>query len=147
MSDIRLTSFTFKQTSWLDSSNDILSIRHKVFMIEQHFQDNKLYSHQDIDAFHIIVRNQEQKVVACGRITPKGRIGKIAVMLPYRGIGIGSDLLKKLIQIGRKNAIYDLSLNANLDSQSFYQLQKFSTAGPVFMKYGIPHRRLARKLA
>ena len=146
MSDIRLTSFTFQQTSWLDSSNDILSIRHKVFMIEQHFQDNEGYSHQDIDAYHVIVKNQQQKVIACGRITPKGRLGKIAVMLPYRGIGIGSHLLEKLIKIGQQNSICDLSLNANLDSQHFYHLQKFSTAGPVFMKYGVPHRRLARKL-
>ena len=147
MIDSCLKSFSFEQTTWLESGDEILSVRNKVFVIEQHYEKAEPFNQQDFDAFHLIVRNSDFEVVACGRITPTGRIGKIAVTLPYRGLGIGSKLLKMLIQHGQENNINDLYLNAEIENQNFYQLQEFFSAGPVFMKHGIPHRRLARKLA
>ena len=147
MADSNMESFSYEHTSWLESQDEILSVRNRVFAIEQHISVEQLTAKQDFDAHHIIVRNSNFEVIACGRITPHGRIGKIAVTLPYRNLGIGTKLLKMLIQKGRDNNIHALYLNAELDNKNFYQLQKFSSAGPVFMKHGIPHIRLARKLA
>jgi len=143
----RIKSFNFEQTNWQNSCNEILAVRHKVFMIEQHFNDNILCDIFDNDCFHLVARNSDGLVVACGRITESGRIGRIAVLLPYRGAGIGSKLLSKLVQIGRSQHLSDISLNAELDNLHFYDLQNFSAAGPVFMKQGVPHQMLARKLA
>ena len=130
--------FKFKQTTWQKSSNEILEIRHRVFMIEQHIRDNVLCDLEDNDCFHVIVKNTDGDIVAAGRITEQGRIGRIAVLLPYRGSGIGTKLFKKLIQIGKSHNINDISLNAELGDHRFYNLQKFTSAGPVFMKQGVP---------
>ena len=147
MVSTRIKSFRFEQTSWLDSSQEILDIRHRVFMIEKHERDSILCDLEDNDCFHILVRNPQRDVIAVGRITSEGRIGRIAVLLPYRGAGIGTKLFRKLVQIGREQNIKDISLNAELGDHQFYNLQKFTTAGPVYMKQGVPHQMLSRKLA
>ncbi len=141
-------SFTIESNNWANVSNEIISIRHKVFMIEQHItQMQSLSDLNDENCHHLLVRNCEARVIATGRITRKGRIGKIAVLLPYRGIGIGSKLLSALVEIGKKQQLGDVSLNAELGGRHFFGQHKFSIAGPVFMKQGVPHQMLARKLA
>jgi predicted GNAT family N-acyltransferase len=147
MNTSRAKAFTFESAAWLDCQNEILAVRHKVFMIEQHFEKNVLHDTQDKSCSHLVVRNPDGMVIACGRITNKGRIGRIAVLLPYRGAGIGSKLLEYLEQIGRKNDIRQLSLNAEVDNRQFYSHKNFSAAGPVYMKQGVPHQMLAKKLA
>lgn len=139
--------FEFEQTNWHQSSNEILAVRHKVFMIEQHFGEHILYDVQDLIAFHLTVRNCDGLVIGCGRITKNGRIGRIAVLLPYRGDGIGSKILNQLIALGQCQHINDISLNAELENNHFYRAQSFAAAGPVFMRQGVPHQMYARKLA
>jgi predicted GNAT family N-acyltransferase len=143
----RLSTFQFQRTTWQESSNDILDIRHRVFMIEQHIRDNVLCDLNDNQCDHIVVRTSQGKVIACGRITEQGRIGRLAVLLPYRGIGIGSKLFDNLLEIGKSNNLKEFSLNAELADHPFYKKQKFKSAGPVYMKQGVPHQMLARKLA
>ncbi len=147
MKSNRIKSFKFEQTSWQLSSNEILAIRYKVFIIEQHFDDNILCDLQDTDCYHLVVRNSEGLVIASGRLSPQGRIGRIAVLLPYRGVGIGSKLLSELVQIGHSHKLRNISLNAEIDNMHFYDGQKFSASGPVYMKQGVPHQMLTRKLA
>lgn len=147
MEIVRTESFNFEQTSWQKSCNEILAVRHKVFMIEQHFNEAILCDLQDPDCIHLVTRNLEGLVIATGRLSLKGRIGRIAVLLPYRGLGIGSKILSELIQIGRIHKLNDISLNAELDNMHFYDAQNFMASGPVFMKQGVPHQMLTRKLA
>ncbi len=147
MNSCRVKSFKFEQTSWQKSCNEILAVRHKVFMIEQHFDNNVLCDLQDQDCYHLVVKNIEELVIAAGRITPQGRIGRIAVLLPYRRVGIGSKLLSELVKIGHAHKLRDISLNAELDNMHFYDSQNFLASGPVYMKQGVPHQMLTRKLA
>jgi predicted GNAT family N-acyltransferase len=147
MKSNRIRSFQFQHTTWQESSNDILDIRHRVFMIEQHIRDNVLCDLDDNECFHVVVKNTQGDIVACGRITEEGRIGRLAVLLPYRGMGIGTKLFKTLIDIGKSKNLKNISLNAELGDQRFYNMQQFTSAGPVYMKQGVPHQMLARKLA
>ncbi len=137
----------YKQTSWQASLDDILNVRHKVFLLEQHFNDQALCDLKDGDATHLIATNELDEVVACGRITNKGSIGRIAVLLPYRGLGIGTEILQRLVDIAKQRALSEVSINAELDNQQFYQSHDFSSDGPVFMRQGVPHQKLALKLA
>jgi len=141
-------SFTIQATRWKDSCSEILSVRHKVFTIEQQFTEAKsLHDLRDDICYHLVVRNSEARVIATGRITPKGRIGKLAVLLAYRGIGIGSRMLQLLVQVGETKRVDDVSLAAELTDQNFFDQHKFNISGPVFMKQGVPHQMLTRKLA
>jgi len=147
MDSNRIKSFRFKQTTWQEDRDEILTIRHRVFMIEQHFTDSILCDVLDPNCFHIIVRNSEGSVVASGRLSPQGRIGRLAVLLPFRGVGIGSKILLDLVQIGKSNKLKNISLSAELDNRHFYDSKEFAANGPVYMKQGVPHQVLTRKLA
>lgn len=147
MNTDRTKSFKFEQTSWLESCSEILAVRHKVFMIEQHFNEAILCDLQDNGCIHLIAKNVEGMVIAAGRLSLDGRIGRIAVLLPYRGLGIGSKILSELIQIGRFHKLNDISLNAELDNLRFFDGQNFMASGPVYMIKGVPHQKLTRKLA
>jgi len=147
MNSSRIKAFKFETTSWQTSQEEILTIRHRVFMIEQHFSESILCDELDPDSFHIIVLNPVNTVVASGRLSQQGRIGRIAVLLPYRGAGIGSKILSDLVQIGKSNKLQDISLSAELDNRHFYDSKNFAANGPVYMKHGVPHQILTRKLA
>jgi len=137
----------YRETNWQESLDDILNVRHKVFMLEQHFGDQVLCDLKDADSSHLIATNNLNEVVACGRITHKGSIGRIAVLLPYRGLGIGTQILNRLVDIAKQQELSNVSVNAELENQAFYQNHQFSGAGPVFMRQGVPHQKLALKLA
>jgi predicted GNAT family N-acyltransferase len=141
------SKLSFHCVAWVQSSNEILSIRHKVFIIERHFEENILCDIEDKDCIHLIARNEEERVIACARLNRNGRISRIAVLLPYRREGIGTRILRELVAIGKQNKIKLVSLNAEIDSKHLYDQQKFSAVGPVYMKQGIPHQMLACKLA
>ena len=141
-------TFTVQATRWKESCNEILAVRHKVFTIEQHFTESRtLYDLRDDNCYHLVVRNSEARVIATGRITPKGRIGKLAVLLAYRGIGIGSRMLQLLVQVGETKRVDDVSLAAELTDQNFFDQHKFRISGPVFMKQGVAHQMLTRKFS
>ncbi|MCF6194210.1 MAG: GNAT family N-acetyltransferase [Kangiellaceae bacterium] len=147
-SGIDSETFTVETTRWSESCDEILAVRHKVFTIEQHFTEARtLCDLRDDNCYHLVVRNKEARVIATGRITAKGRIGKLAVLLPYRGLGIGSRMLQLLVQVGECKRVDDVSLAAELADRKFFDHHKFNISGPVFMKQGVPHQMLTRKLA
>ncbi len=140
-------SIHFSEVTWSEACDEIIEVRQKVFVIEQHFREQPLFDYKDEDSFHVIARNDVGEVVGSGRITARGRLGKIAVLMPYRCQGIGSNILEDLVEIGKRQRISSVSLNAQLDEQEFFRTENFMIAGPVFMKQGIPHQMLAKKLA
>lgn len=141
-----LKSFKFIQVDWITAADEIMQIREKVFIVEQRFDKETLLDHQDSDSFHLLVRDSQGRAVGCGRLNQKGRIGRIAVMIDQRGLGIGTMLLRKLIQIAEKSKIHTLTLNTETQLTHFYDQQKFHVDGPVYMKQGVPFQRMRMSL-
>ncbi|TQV84439.1 GNAT family N-acetyltransferase [Aliikangiella coralliicola] len=137
----------FKEVDWSTAAGDIMEIRKRVFVIEQRFEKEILCDNRDDNSYHILVTNNNKEPIACGRLCPNGRIGRIAVLMNYRGKGIGTMVLAKLIKIAEKSSIPSLSLNVETDLSPFYDQQKFYADGPVYMKQGVPHQRMTKRLA
>lgn len=144
--DNTLADFKFEEVDWIETSEEIKTVRQKVFIVEQHFETRMIEDHHDNYCHHILVRNRQNKVVACGRLNPDGRIGRIAVLMNYRCRGIGTAILDKLIAIAQQTQIPSLSLNAETELSQFYNQQKFRPVGPVFMKQGVPYQRMSKRL-
>jgi len=142
-----LKSYQFLQVNWLSESDEIMRIREKVFIVEQRFGKETLIDHQDSGSFHLLVSDDKGRSVACGRLTQRGRIGRIAVMIDHRGSGIGTMMLNKLIKIAEKQKINTLSLNTETELTSFYDQQHFQADGPVYMKQGVPFQRMRMNLS
>ncbi|MGB0496280.1 MAG: GNAT family N-acetyltransferase, partial [Kangiellaceae bacterium] len=97
------SEFSYHRVTWKEASNEILSVRHKVFIVERHFEENVLCDIEDKNCIHLVARNKERRVIACARLNPNGRISKIAVLMPYRGEGVGTRILRELVNIGKQN--------------------------------------------
>jgi predicted GNAT family N-acyltransferase len=142
----QLNQYQFHHLAWHDADREIMALREKVFIVEQRFNSETLFDHQDADCFHILVRDQNQKAVACGRLNQNGRIGRIAVAIEHRGQGIGTHLLNQLISIGERNKLDSLTLNTEMQLSRFYDQRQFQVDGPVYMKSGVPFQRMRMNL-
>lgn len=75
-----------------------------------------------------------------------GRIGRMAVVRDWRGRGVGTALLRTLVEHARARGLPELSLHAQRDAVPFYERHGFTTTGAEFEEAGIPHVRMRRGL-
>ncbi len=143
----KLEHLNFSLVNWLSDAAEIMALRKKVFVVEQHFDKEVICDQFDSQCFHILVKDIHNNTIACGRLLHNGRIGKIAVVLNHRNQGIGTRILTQLIKLAKSNNIKNLSLNTETELSHFYNHQNFNNDGPVYMKQGIPFQKMTKKLA
>ncbi|MGH8110429.1 MAG: GNAT family N-acetyltransferase [Rhodanobacteraceae bacterium] len=76
-----------------------------------------------------------------------GRIARMAVLRDWRGRGVGTALLRTLIEQARARGLPEVSLHAQCDAVPFYQRHGFSRTGAEFEEAGIAHVCMRRALA
>ena len=131
---------------WLVAADEIMSVRRNVFVFEQRLGKGMVADTWDHECEHILVRSCCQEPIGCGRLSPRGHVGKIAVAIGHRGAGIGSQILDTLTQKARSQTFRNVTLNAEVTLVDFYLQRQFMVDGPVYMKRGIPHQRLVKYL-
>jgi predicted GNAT family N-acyltransferase len=118
------------------------SIRHIVFVGEQHVPEEMEHDEHDINAHHYLALDNG---VPCGtarwRETSDGvKLERFAVLKNYRGQGIGSALVEVvLMDVREKKAGMKIYLHSQLDAVPFYEKFGFKKSGPVFDECGIGH--------
>jgi predicted GNAT family N-acyltransferase len=140
------SNFIVREVTWDDAKDQLTEIREKVFVYEQRVAPEIELDGLDPDCFHILVSTLEGAPVGTGRMTPQGKIGRVSVLLPYRGLGLGSKILQALVQIAEREKINLVKLHAQIQALDFYRRHKFEETGPVFMEAGIPHQSMKRCL-
>ncbi|MEN8169622.1 MAG: GNAT family N-acetyltransferase [Pseudomonadota bacterium] len=141
-----MADFQIKQSRWQDNEEALRMIRKTVFMQEQKVPEELEWDGLDNDAIHLLARDNSGKPIATARMLADGHIGRVAVLPAWRGHGIGSALMQRLIQIGNKRELSEIHLDAQVEAIPFYQRLGFSPHGEVFMDAGIPHRHMHRHL-
>ena len=84
--------------------------------------------------------------IGTGRLMPDGHIGRMAVLRSWRGMGVGSALLTRLLDVARALGMYRVALNAQIQALPFYLHHGFQPEGEEFLEAGIRHRRMGRDL-
>jgi len=134
-------AFTIIRTNWLASENALRSIREQVFIVEQNVPEALEWDEYDGDAIHILVQDGDNKPIATARLLTDGHIGRMAVLSPWRRQGVGTAMLRVLLEYCREK-----NMNPYLDAQThalgFYEKMGFKTMGDEFLDAGIPHRRM-----
>ncbi len=136
--------FIIREVSWQDAKTELSLVREKVFVCEQRVPVEIEQDGKDDVCFHVLVSSITGDPIATGRITRQGKIGRIAVLMPYRKHGLGSKILDKLISIAEREQLPLVKLNAQTHAIDFYSRHKFEPCGPVFMEAGIPHLSMKR---
>jgi len=145
--------------NWADDKDRaaVRSIREHVFMDEQGVSAELEWDGRDSEARHLLyfVRDTDPPSndgtlipVATARILPDGHIGRMAVLRPFRGQGMGTEIIEYLLQDCRDSGVLSrVWLDAQVSAMGFYQRLDFAAIGDVFMDAGIEHRRMVLVLA
>lgn len=142
MGDPDLTAFQIKQTTWQQKGNALLRIRYRVFVEEQGVPAALEHDDHDHAATHLLATCSDGGEVATARLLDDGHIGRMAVLSGFRGQGIGSAMLKQLIDIAVSRSIDRLFLHAQCTAIPFYERAGFVVEGSVFKDAGIDHRTM-----
>ena len=135
------------RVDWSERKQDLLAVRHAVFVEEQGVPFELEQDAFDPQALHLLVTDTDGHAIATARMLPDGHVGRMAVLPAWRGRGIGSSLIKELIRIAGEQGTKALFLNAQIGAVPFYQRFGFAPSGDIFVDAGIDHRRMGMHLA
>ncbi|BEI41408.1 GNAT family N-acetyltransferase [Polynucleobacter sp. HIN9] len=126
---------------WDEAKELAYPIRLTVFVNEQGVPEELELDDDDAMAWHVVVLDHG-KAIATGRLLKNGKIGRLAVLKEYRGLGLGSELLKTLVSYGRQEEIKQFFLHAQTTAIGFYQYHGFKAIGLPFEEAGINHIKM-----
>ena len=134
-----------KITTFQESSFTIRQVRDTVFGEEQHIPRELDWDGSDEMCLQVLAADDKGHTVGTGRLQPDGRIGRIAVLKEWRGQGIGTRILKTLVDAARARGTQRVYLHAQAHSVQFYEKSGFHRDGGEFLEAGIPHVTMTKE--
>lgn len=125
---------------------DLRAVRDPVFLVEQQVPAEIESDAADPICRHVLARDDEGRPIGTARLTPDGRIGRMAVLREWRGRGVGAAMLQTLLDVARDRRYDAVELHAQVDAIGFYQRFGFVGEGEEFVEAGIRHWRMRRVL-
>ncbi len=139
-----LADFFVEPADWRHDREAICPIRIAVFVDEQQVPEDEELDDDDPVSRHFLARDLAGAVVGTARLTPDGRIGRMAVDREWRGRGVGAALLTAAVNAAREAGMPELRLSAQTHAIPFYERHGFVAEGPEHDDAGIPHRWMRR---
>jgi len=139
-------SYRVRVAQWEIDEAALKSIRFDVFCLEQGVPESLEWDGIDGRCVHVIAEANDGSPIGCGRLLPDGHIGRMAVRGPWRGHGVGSALLQKLVALAVERGHARALLNAQAHAMPFYARFGFSPVGEPFDEAGIPHQAMESRL-
>lgn len=131
---------------------ELHAIRETVFVQEQQVPAALERDALDPECAHVVARTLDGEAIGTGRLMPPAgdepaRIGRMAVLAPWRRHGVGAAMLSGLLRLARERGWYEVSLHAQASAIDFYLQHGFVPRGPRFQEAGIEHQAMHRILA
>lgn len=124
---------------WRSHREALQKLREQVFIVEQQVPRELEWDGLDEDAEHFIALNEAGQALGCARLLPTGQIGRMAVLPPHRGTGLGARLLEAAIDHARQVGLRQVFLHAQRQAEPFYRKAGFLPEGEEYLEAGIPH--------
>ena len=137
---------------WVAKTFDLetcLLLRRVVFIDEQNVPEAEELDNYDTTAIHLLGFEGDTpagtaRIVLHGAT---GKIGRVCVLKPYRGKGLGADLIKAaLAELREMPQITTARLGAQTHALGFYEALGFTAYGSEYMDACIPHFDMERAL-
>lgn len=138
------TPFAIRVADWVNDGEALQAIRREVFMGEQAVPEALEWDGLDDTALHLLAESADGTPIGTARLLPDGHIGRVAVIRPWRGRGVGRALMAELLRQARRQGHREARLDAQIQALPFYRGLGFTAYGDVFMDAGIPHRHMKR---
>jgi predicted GNAT family N-acyltransferase len=137
---MNIPSFYLEPANYPLDFEDLHYLRNLVFVLEQQIPPEVEFDELDRQCHHFIARDVEGRPIGTGRLSPDGKMGRMAVLREWRGHGVGASLLRTLIEKARKLGLTTVTANAQLTALGFYEKYGFIQEGEIFLEAGIPHQ-------
>lgn len=138
MIEVRVASFQ-------QESAALYAIRDEVFVREQKVPLELEHDAEDMTCTHVLAFLDDVPA-GTGRILADGKIGRMAVLRQFRGLGVGEAVLAALLAIARERDLDDVWCHAQHSALGFYAKAGFAAEGPLFQEAGITHRLMRLRL-
>jgi predicted GNAT family N-acyltransferase len=142
-----MSEWQVHEAAWRDDEDALMAVRTAVFVVEQGVPAEMEREARDATAFHLIARAADERPVATARLLPDGQIGRMAVLAEWRGHGLGTELLRRLLDAARRQGLRRVFVHAQCRAEIFYRREGFMPEGEAFDEAGITHRKMTRELA
>ena len=133
-----MPSIDIQLLEWTRAKPLAQPIRMQVFIREQQVPESEEWDRWDDFSLHALAI-VDGVAAGTARLTRDCKIGRMAVLESHRKQGIGTAMLKQLIDEARDRGMQQLSLNAQTHAQHFYANHGFTAAGEEFLEVDIPH--------
>lgn len=145
---MKLQNFHIAIADWARPADRdaLLHVRQEVFVDELGVPGLLEADEQDEDAFHVLARDDAGEAIGTARLTAQHRIGRLAVLPPWRGQGVGAAMLRQLLDRARKLGWPEVRLDAQVDAARFYQREGFVAEGELFEEQGLLHQTMHKAL-
>lgn len=144
---LSIRDFLVREADWETEGKLLSNIRRLVFIQEQKVPVEEEWDGRDDTSYHWIATDPEDVAIGTARLLPDGQIGRMAVLPPHRGTGVGAALLEAAVEKARHLGFNEVYLNAQTHALGFYESVGFKPTGDEFDEAGIPHRRMTQSLA
>lgn len=145
MTDENGGNFRVIEAVWPRDEEKLYAVRYQVFVVEQQVPADLEWVGDDDQFSAVLAVDQNQQPIGTGRISGDGVIGRMAVLKEWRGRGVGTAILERLIQQGVESGQQQFTLSAQLHAVPFYAAHGFVAEGPVYLDAGIEHRSMKRE--
>jgi predicted GNAT family N-acyltransferase len=138
--------FVIRVVSWDAERMRLQAVRGAVFIVEQQVPAALEYDSDDLTCRHALALDAKGQAIGCARLLRDGSIGRVAVVSAWRGRGVGSAMLARLMDVARYAGFERVGLKARSDTCDFYARYGFLVRGEEFIEVGIRHQRMERAL-
>lgn len=139
-----------KTTRWSQSESILRAIRTEVFIQEQKVDVSEEWDIHDQSAEHYLLYHNNN-CVGCARLikdtwqhAPALHIGRVAILKPWRGIGLGKYLMAYILNTvaSKYSDSTPVYLHAQVTVIPFYTKLGFTQTGEEFLDAGIWHQTM-----
>jgi len=138
--------FRVRLADWRDASTALSRIRTTVFVGEQKVPPEIEIDGRDPECVHALAESASGEAIGTGRLMPDGRIGRMAVLAPWRSRGVGAALLEALMAEARRRGFREVYLHAQSRAKDFYLRHGYAVEGEEYLEAGIPHIGMRARL-
>ncbi|MCZ6810292.1 MAG: GNAT family N-acetyltransferase [Proteobacteria bacterium] len=131
--------FLIRSASWQADRARLEFVRRRVFIVEQKIPESEEWDDADENSSHVLAFSEKRDAVGTGRLEPTGKIARLAVLGEYRGQGVGSAMLIRLVEEARQRDFDQVYLHAQTHALNFYKKFGFVSDEEIFSEGGIPH--------
>ncbi len=126
---------------WAEDKDALIELRSQIFVEEQKVPPSIEIDGLDPQCKHVKA-TADGIIIGTGRLLPDGHIGRMCIHKSYRQHGIGSLLLKNLVEQALIANYPRIALNSQSYAVPFYEKNGFVVDSEEFMDAGILHQHM-----